>query len=142
METTASAIPTMRQQYAKNVGDQSDQTEVRDRLLEPFTPPITVNPFHRPGQRPIAVVRMPNLDNGFCIPLVLKNADGPRFLRDEGGKVKSVLVPADEDSAIDLLTQQQQQQQPKSLLRMDGSIYPIIVACVIGLVAVLLSARS
>ncbi|TFY75017.1 hypothetical protein EWM64_g8996 [Hericium alpestre] len=37
------------------------------------THPVTVNPFHRPGQRGLPVVRMPNYYNGFAMPVVMKD---------------------------------------------------------------------
>ncbi|KAJ7653579.1 hypothetical protein DFH06DRAFT_1203937 [Mycena polygramma] len=39
-------------------------------LLRERTRPVTVNPFHRPGQRPISQVRSPNLGNGFICQIV------------------------------------------------------------------------
>ncbi|KAF7373122.1 hypothetical protein MSAN_00520000 [Mycena sanguinolenta] len=46
-------------------GEAMHQELVRQR-----TRPVTVNPFHRPGQRPISQVRSPNLGNGFICRLV------------------------------------------------------------------------
>ncbi|KAL0955321.1 hypothetical protein HGRIS_004205 [Hohenbuehelia grisea] len=34
--------------------------------------PITVNPFHKPGQRPMGGTRMPNMINGFAMPVVMR----------------------------------------------------------------------
>jgi hypothetical protein len=39
-------------------------------LVRNRTRPVTVNPFHRPGQRPISQVRSPNLNNGFICQIV------------------------------------------------------------------------
>ncbi|KAJ7653621.1 hypothetical protein DFH06DRAFT_1474764 [Mycena polygramma] len=39
-------------------------------LIRKRTRPVTVNPFHRPGQRPIPQVRSPNLGNGFICKIV------------------------------------------------------------------------
>ncbi|KAF7365824.1 hypothetical protein MVEN_00456500 [Mycena venus] len=46
-------------------GENMHQELVRQR-----TRPVTVNPFHRPGQRPISQVRSPNLGNGFICRIV------------------------------------------------------------------------
>ncbi|KAJ7448976.1 hypothetical protein FB451DRAFT_1147383 [Mycena latifolia] len=46
-------------------GENMHQQLVRQR-----TRPVTVNPFHRPGQRPISQVRSPNLSNGFICKIV------------------------------------------------------------------------
>jgi hypothetical protein len=34
--------------------------------------PIMLNPFHRPGQRPIPLHRLPNLENGFTLVVYKK----------------------------------------------------------------------
>ncbi|KAJ7611312.1 hypothetical protein FB45DRAFT_1120060 [Roridomyces roridus] len=44
--------------------------DFHQELMRPRTRPVTVNPFHRPGQRPISQVRSPNLDNGFICRIV------------------------------------------------------------------------
>ncbi|KAJ7510824.1 hypothetical protein B0H11DRAFT_2152257 [Mycena galericulata] len=38
--------------------------------IRPRARPVAVNPFHRPGQRPISQVRSPNLGNGFICTIV------------------------------------------------------------------------
>lgn len=40
-----------------------------------FVHTITPNPFHRPGQRPISITRLPNMDNGFGMLVVSPEAD-------------------------------------------------------------------
>ncbi|KZS88092.1 hypothetical protein SISNIDRAFT_460149 [Sistotremastrum niveocremeum HHB9708] len=39
--------------------------------------PVTVNPFHRPGQRTLPHVRSPNLYNGFAMPIVPNSKTSP-----------------------------------------------------------------
>ncbi|KAH9939853.1 hypothetical protein B0H21DRAFT_29837 [Amylocystis lapponica] len=46
--------------------------KLADKLLKARPMPITVNPFHRPGQRSMSDQRVPNLYNGFVMPLVMK----------------------------------------------------------------------
>ncbi|KAJ7036262.1 hypothetical protein C8F04DRAFT_954028 [Mycena alexandri] len=48
----------------------SPDEPLRQELVMQRTHPVTVNPFHRPGQRPISQVRSPNLGNGFICRIV------------------------------------------------------------------------
>ena len=68
-DQTATNLPIMRGAYAQSLEPGSREY---DQLMRPRSCPITVNPFHRPGQRPLPVVRMPNLYNGFVIPVTTK----------------------------------------------------------------------
>ncbi|KAJ7290689.1 hypothetical protein C8J57DRAFT_1276299, partial [Mycena rebaudengoi] len=43
----------------------SPRENTHQQLVRQRTRPVTVNLFHRPGQRPISQVRSPNLSNGF-----------------------------------------------------------------------------
>ncbi|KAJ7154330.1 hypothetical protein C8R43DRAFT_1186383 [Mycena crocata] len=47
-----------------------DNPDLYHQLVRERGRPITVNPFHRPGQRPIPMVRSPNVGNGFIARLV------------------------------------------------------------------------
>ncbi|KAL6303860.1 hypothetical protein BKA93DRAFT_734251 [Sparassis latifolia] len=73
METCATGVQTMLRGQASHAfmpGSPHYAALTRTRSR-----PITVNPFHRPGQRPLPVVRMPNYYNGFAMPLVVKSSD-------------------------------------------------------------------
>ncbi|KZS88091.1 hypothetical protein SISNIDRAFT_480037 [Sistotremastrum niveocremeum HHB9708] len=48
-----------------------------DNLFKRRAHTVTVNPFHRPGQRPLAHVRSPNLYNGFAVPIVPNSKSSP-----------------------------------------------------------------
>ncbi|KAJ7289740.1 hypothetical protein C8J57DRAFT_434217 [Mycena rebaudengoi] len=48
----------------------SPRDNMHQQLVRQRTRPVTVNPFHRPGQRPISQVRSPNLSNGFICRIV------------------------------------------------------------------------
>ncbi|KAJ7023024.1 hypothetical protein C8F04DRAFT_1306511 [Mycena alexandri] len=48
----------------------SPDEPLRQELVMQRTHPVTVNPFHRAGQRPISQVRSPNLGNGFICRIV------------------------------------------------------------------------
>jgi len=67
METSATGVATMRAAQASAVSDP----DWHEKLTRKRPHPITTNPFHRPGQRPLPVVRMPNYYNGFCMPVVV-----------------------------------------------------------------------
>lgn len=41
-----------------------------EELVKPRHYPIELNPFQRPGQRPIGATRLPNISNGFTIRIV------------------------------------------------------------------------
>jgi hypothetical protein len=69
-DQTAKQMPIMRANYAKAFGSG---TENFDKLMQPRSHSVTVNPFHRPGQRPLPIVRMPNLYNGFVIPIMTRS---------------------------------------------------------------------
>lgn len=69
METCAEALPQMR---ATGAAQMQLPAEYSVPLLKKRAHPVTVNPFHRPGQRPLPVVRMPNYYNGFAMPVVTK----------------------------------------------------------------------
>ncbi|KAJ7328730.1 hypothetical protein DFH08DRAFT_883117 [Mycena albidolilacea] len=60
-------IPEWLNDASRNLppGENMHQELVRQR-----TRPVTVNPFHHPGQRPISQVRSPNLGNGFICRIV------------------------------------------------------------------------
>lgn len=76
-------------EYAEESSDQAAENArgMMEKFLEAFGPgtqyyrtfteprehPITVNPFHRPGQRGLPIVRMPNVYNGFVVPIVTKD---------------------------------------------------------------------
>ena len=62
-------LATMRGTYAKSLGGSS---RAYSKLMQPSLHPVTVNPFHRPGQRALPVIRMPNLYNGFTILIMAK----------------------------------------------------------------------
>lgn len=52
--------------------------------------PIELNPFHRPGQRGIPSIRLPNLQNGYTLRVVGSNTKAEakaraRFTRDNIG---------------------------------------------------------
>ncbi|TFK73086.1 hypothetical protein BDN72DRAFT_762426 [Pluteus cervinus] len=67
LETTVTALPTLRTETARMIGEENAQYS---KLMEPFETSIDPNPFHKPGQRCISVVRLPNIENGFCMKLV------------------------------------------------------------------------
>lgn len=69
-DQTAAAMGTMRATYARNLASGSAEY---DKFMRPRSHPVTVNPFHRPGQRPLSVIRMPNLYNGFVIPITTRS---------------------------------------------------------------------
>ncbi|KAJ6565797.1 hypothetical protein DFH09DRAFT_1157049 [Mycena vulgaris] len=48
----------------------SSDENMYQQLVKQRTRPVTTNPFHRPGQRPISQVRSPNLSNGFICKIV------------------------------------------------------------------------
>ncbi|KZP24589.1 hypothetical protein FIBSPDRAFT_918746 [Athelia psychrophila] len=82
------SIPFAVTEYAEESSDQTTETarSMSEKFLEAFGPgsqyyrdipaprehPVTVNPFHRPGQRGLPIVRMPNVYNGFVVPLVTR----------------------------------------------------------------------
>lgn len=65
-------IPFAVTEYAEQSAEQ--QRSTIPRWLEGLPPrseyPIALNPFQRPGQRGIPVVRMPNVSNGFTLTVV------------------------------------------------------------------------
>ncbi|KZP24904.1 hypothetical protein FIBSPDRAFT_929497 [Athelia psychrophila] len=66
-DQTADNLPIMRGNFLASL---SPGTREHSQLGKPRKHMITVNPFHRPGQRGLPVVRMPNGYNGFVIPIV------------------------------------------------------------------------
>ncbi|KAF7972892.1 hypothetical protein HWV62_16692 [Athelia sp. TMB] len=66
-DQAADSLPTMKGTYLKAL---SPATKEYRQLAKPRDNTITVNPFHRPGQRSLPVVRMPNAYSGFVIPIV------------------------------------------------------------------------
>ncbi|KAJ7258375.1 hypothetical protein B0H12DRAFT_442969 [Mycena haematopus] len=56
-------------QWLKAAPWDSSPGENRE-LVRQRTRPVTVNPFHSPGQRPVSQVRSPNLGNGFICRIV------------------------------------------------------------------------
>ncbi|KAJ7676429.1 hypothetical protein B0H17DRAFT_1080023 [Mycena rosella] len=67
VQMTADCIPEWTKDAAQNF---SREENAYHELVRERTRPITVNPFHRPGQRPIPMVRSPNLGNGFICKIV------------------------------------------------------------------------
>ncbi|KAK7059968.1 hypothetical protein R3P38DRAFT_2838772 [Favolaschia claudopus] len=59
---------------SNNLGMLAARGGGRPRKAEEYT--IETNPFHRPGQRPIPLYRLPNLVNGFTI-VVVKTSSTP-----------------------------------------------------------------
>ncbi|KAJ6452511.1 hypothetical protein C8R45DRAFT_1065289 [Mycena sanguinolenta] len=60
-------IPEWLNEASRNF---SPRERMHHELVRQRTRPVTVNPFHRPGQRPISQVRSPNLGNGFICSIV------------------------------------------------------------------------
>ncbi|KAG8219968.1 hypothetical protein J3R82DRAFT_973 [Butyriboletus roseoflavus] len=52
-----------------SLGPRMSRAQLED-LVRPRKYPIELNPFQRPGQRPIGATRLPNLSNGFTIRIV------------------------------------------------------------------------
>ena len=60
-KTIHNAIPSL--------GPRMSTAQLED-LVKPRQYPIELNPFQRPGQRPIGSTRLPNVSNGFTIRIV------------------------------------------------------------------------
>ncbi|KDQ11803.1 hypothetical protein BOTBODRAFT_113878 [Botryobasidium botryosum FD-172 SS1] len=74
MDVCARNLPDMRAMFASSILGMSGMPPSYIANLRKYHPhPITINPFHRPGQRPVAPYRLPNYYNGFAMPVVLKD---------------------------------------------------------------------
>jgi len=71
MESFATGLPGMFAQEASLVG--SSDSQIYKALMKKRTHPVTANPFHRPGQRTLPIVVIPNYYNGFAMPVVVKD---------------------------------------------------------------------
>lgn len=67
-DQTADNLNKMRQTAAEAMPPGAE--EYAARLARPRSHPVTVNPFHRPGQRPIGSIRTPNVYGGFVVSII------------------------------------------------------------------------
>ena len=69
-------VPFAVTEYAEQSAEQQRRTMPQWLEGVPVAPraeyPIALNPFQRPGQRGLAVVRVPNVSNGFTLTVVKK----------------------------------------------------------------------
>lgn len=71
MKTCTKNLPIMFIGAAREIPDPEYVSNIMEQVERDH--PITFNPFHRPGQRGIPTVRMPNAFNGFALPVVIKD---------------------------------------------------------------------
>jgi hypothetical protein len=75
MDLCAATLPQMRDSYISQVPKGSNEYIA---LMKPRKHPVNVNPFHRPGQRPISIIRTPNCYSGFTMPVVVNDTEEAR----------------------------------------------------------------
>ena len=69
-EQSTDFCATMLPQMLRSWIPSTDDLGLAKALLESRSYEATINPFHRPGQRSIPFFRVPNVYNGFAMPVV------------------------------------------------------------------------
>ena len=68
-EVQRDSFPKIIHHAIPSLGPRMSTAQLED-LVKPRQYPIELNPFQRPGQRPIGSTRLPNVSNGFTIRIV------------------------------------------------------------------------